>query len=236
MMTVGMVGEKIVHRDVRELEGTSPMFRRVEIAFALAYPVMFVWLAVQLRATLATSPSLVFLTVIAGALMSDFISGIFHWFFDTWFTPTTPYIGNVFVRTFREHHVDQTAICRHDFIETNGSNLLSGCVLVVAGFCSDTPWIASSFLFGSVFMAATSQIHKWAHASEVPRVVALLQWTRIILPKMMHERHHVAPYDRAYCITNGWLNPTLHHTRFFRFLECGDLRDDRRAAATRRHR
>lgn len=68
-------------------------------------------------------------------------------------------------------------------------------------------------------MAATSQIHKWAHASEVPRVVALLQWTRIILPKMMHERHHVAPYDRAYCITNGWLNPTLHHTRFFRFLE-----------------
>jgi len=208
----------IIHRDARDLAGTAPTFRRIEVASICVFPILFAWLLVRTWSAMR-APSLVFLGFFTGFLFADFISGFFHWFFDTWFSPNTPYIGKAFVRTFREHHVDPTAICRHDFVETNGSNVLAGSFLVFVGHLADSAYVAVSLLFTGLFMSATSQIHKWAHADRVPRVVAFMQRVRLILPKTMHDEHHAAPFDRAYCITNGWLNATLHHVRFFRFLE-----------------
>ncbi len=212
---------RIEQRDARELAGTAPAFRRVEIAAVLVFPIAALALVARTWSSLAR-PSLAALAILTGFLLADFISGFFHWFFDTWFSPDTPFIGRAFVRTFREHHVDPTAICRHDFVETNGSNMLAGSVLVVAGhFCAEAEgaFAAVSMLFAGFFMSITSQVHKWAHSERVPKLVALLQRARLILGKASHARHHVAPFDRSYCITTGWLNATLHHVRFFRVLE-----------------
>jgi ubiquitin-conjugating enzyme E2 variant len=125
-------------------------------------------------------------------------------------------VGKAFIRTFREHHVDEKAITRHDFVETNGSNcavalpaLIGALFLPVApgnrGARLGASYVASLVFF--VFM--TSQIHKWSHMDQPPRAIAWLQAVRLILHPVHHAVHHTAPFNRYYCITAGWLNPVL---------------------------
>lgn len=217
---------KIVQRDAAELAGHPPKFRRIETFFVLVYPIVVAWHAYRAFPAMRAWPLLVPIAIVLGLLVADFISGFMHWLFDTWGTPDLRVVGPLWIRTFREHHVDQTAITRHDFIETNGSNFLGAtsmsishlvCGEVLAsktnGFC------VVSLLFASIFLAMTSQIHKWAHMKTPPRFVAWLQRARLVLSPSHHAIHHGVPFDRHYCITCGWLNAVLSQTRFFTVLE-----------------
>jgi ubiquitin-conjugating enzyme E2 variant len=224
MTAVGLSGDhESVQRSAVELAGTPRGFRLVEVASILAFAVLWPWLLARLLPAFAGAPLMAPLAILAGLLGADFLSGFFHWLFDTWWRPETPLIGRTLVRTFREHHVDPTSITRHDFVETNGSNMLAGAALTALGFAlhgrEPSAELLSCLLFTGLFMAMTSQIHKWAHMEEPPAFVRLLQRSHILLSKEAHALHHEAPFARSYCITCGWLNGTLHFLRFFPVLE-----------------
>ena len=165
------------------------------------------------------------LAALLGLLGADLLSGLIHWGCDTWGSTRTPILGQIAIRTFREHHVDPKSITRHDFVETNGHNIglsaLPGSVgLIVLEFHTMfTTFLAMTFLSMATFVALTSQIHKWAHMAAPPRLIGYLQKARLIISPKHHDQHHAVPFNRNFCITVGWMNGPLHAVRFFETLE-----------------
>lgn len=152
-----------------------------------------------------------------GWLASDLLSGLLHWALDSLGSVHTPFIGNAFIRPFREHHVDPRAITRHDFVETNGASCIPALPFLVVA--SAMPLETAGALFGQAFLIsvalgglATNQCHKWVHMDEslTPAVVRWAQRRRLVLPRWQHQLHHTPPFNSHFCISSGWLNAPLN--------------------------
>jgi hypothetical protein len=175
------------------------------------------------RGDLLSSTAAAVLATVLGILSADFVSGFFHWMFDTWGDIDMPLLGAWAIHPFREHHVDPKAITTHDFVHTNGSNFLLAFFVSGSGVAfADAKLAPFTSLYLAVFtgfVCFTSQIHKWAHSEKVPAYVRVLRWMRLAISVDHHAEHHRAPHDRHYCITTGWLNRPLQALRFFQTLE-----------------
>lgn len=172
----------------------------------------------------------VLVCALGGILTADFLSGLVHWAADSYGSVDMPIIGAALLRPFREHHIDPTSICRHDFIETNGDNF-SICVPFLARMAyrfatceaadvrSSYNWDCYLFLL-ITFVSMTNQFHKWSHTYfGLPTWIVWLQDAHLILPRKHHRIHHVAPHETYFCITTGWLNWLLEKLQFWIVLE-----------------
>lgn len=161
-------------------------------------------------------------SLIGGILTADFVSGVAHWALDTWGSTATPIFG-ILIRSFREHHVDQTAITRHDFIETNGDTTLPvNPVLFAMCFVpvnESTVGFHTFLVTLSMFVVMTNQCHKWAHEMRPHPWAKAAMNLGLILTPQNHRVHHKGDHDKSYCITTGWMNPFLDRIDFWRKLE-----------------
>ncbi len=208
----------------------SRSFRRWEIASIVAFWSLTAGIVYRALAFTETHPWLLVAATLTGFIMADFVSGFVHWLGDTWGCSDMPVLGNALVRPFREHHVDEKAITRHDYIETNGANCMVAVPVAFMALCTPLQiegWVSFALFtmvsLGSMifWVMMTNQIHKWSHLdeAETPTVLKVLQRLHLILPPAHHQVHHTAPFDTYYSITTGWLNWPLAKLDFYRRLE-----------------
>lgn len=222
---------KIEQQDASRLAaGYSSFQRRLEIGSIISFWALVGVLIWRVWPWATVMPWLVVAAFFSGFIMADFISGFVHWMGDTWGSTEMPILGKALVRPFREHHVDQKAITRHDYIETNGNNCLISiptaliCVVTplgVPGFESLAVFFVTSLGSMIFWVMMTNQFHKWAHLDEaqIPGWLRLLQRLHMVLPPEHHQVHHAAPFDTYYSITTGWLNWPLAKMNFYRHAE-----------------
>lgn len=237
----GLSNNLVNELDVRVALPTQPLLRDkssaaswplhsfLEHSATILFPFLFVS-ALLLSCQQLSETGAGWLTVpgaLLGLVFGDFVTGLVHWAADTYGEESTPVIGRSLVRPFRVHHVHPREICGHGIVETVGNTCILAAPLltlfiVIAAFC-ETSAAAAFAVFTAVVTVgvtvATNQFHKWAHQDAPPRIVRALQRSRIILSPEHHRSHHAAPFESSYAITNGWLNPLLNRTRFFRRLE-----------------
>ncbi len=164
------------------------------------------------------------LVAFLGYLAADFASGWVHWLADRYGSRTTPLFGPKLVVPFREHHLDPTAITRHDFLEANGDNALFALIVLVPTtlFAGDSAGSVLIELFVLVLAQGTlltSIAHGWAHTDRPPRIARALARLGLVISAEHHAHHHRGEHLTHYCITTGWLNRPLDRVGFFRGME-----------------
>jgi hypothetical protein len=211
-------------------EKSGPLHSFVEHVMTFAFPLIFVanfYLAVRELDWVSLA-----VVVVAGApiawILADFVSGVVHWFADTYGADDTPLFGPWLIKPFRQHHLFPRDICTHDLVLTIGNSCTVAMpfqagifYLLISDEDVSVTKAALSFVFNlfAMAMVATNVLHKWAHAEKTNRVIAFLQRSRLFLSPAHHDVHHTKPFDSYYCITNGWLNPLLERIGFFRRLD-----------------
>ena len=198
---------RVTRRDARSR--TNDLIDLLAVAFvtaALAVLVRRIWLGSQS----AADAVLVLAMMAAGYLLADLLTGLVHWFCDTFFEETTPIIGPGLIAPFRKHHRSPLLMTQHGFLELTGSS-----------FCGLAPLLGLYVWLGGALAAplhafvlalsagavGTNLLHRWAHESSPPAFARALQKTGIVLTPERHSRHHRPPYAAGYCVTSGWMNP-----------------------------
>ena len=165
------------------------------------------------------SPYEITIQILLGALLADLISGIVHWFEDTYGDPNWPIIGPTVMLPNILHHEDPLKFTKAPLLKRTRGVL--GVAFIVGGIFSLCGWLNVMTITALLVGVMANEVHRWAHLkpAEVPKIVRALQQAKIIQTAQHHWAHHRNGYNTHYCSITNMLNPTLDGLRIFRIIE-----------------
>lgn len=161
------------------------------------------------------------LAVLLGYLISDLLSGVYHWGIDNYGSKETPVFGKQ-IDGFQRHHRFPWTITYRQFC----NNVHPICIPAIAvssifTFLSFSPMFDVFYSTGCGFVILSQQCHAWAHTkpSELSSWVLNLQKAGILISTGAHGLHHRKPFNNNYCIVSGIWNPLLDQSEVFYWME-----------------
>jgi len=164
------------------------------------------------------------LQIIIGIIIADFLSGVFHWFEDTYidYCTTIPALSNI-AKDNELHHYFPRAMLSHTYLENMAVTLpLTGFSIVLIYLYNKDFVIKYIYMFITLFIfASTANVfHRFSHMRncELPPIIKWLQYNKIIISHKDHSHHHTTSID-SYCTVIPYTNYILDKIEFWRFLE-----------------
>ncbi len=151
-----------------------------------------------------------------GWFIADVLTAAFHWQQDN-------YPQGRVGREFQRHHSHPTEVSEWPL--SRNADVPSQIALptsLAAALLPSDPYtvLLVTTIIGLMF---AQHIHGYAHRRDkttLPPAIRLLQKARVLLPWSEHKNHHGKPVGSGhYGILNGWSNPFLDESGFFRHLE-----------------
>lgn len=151
-------------------------------------------------------------------IYADFVMGVYHWIKDTYFTPTLPFFGPIFIWGSRLHHWRPRLVTDNTDMELFINSLVWTMVWGYPYFLIFPNILSVFFLF---FIAINDINHKYAHLleKERPYIITFLQKSKIMQSYAEHHEHHSGDHDNNYCPVTPFVNPLLEWINFWRNLE-----------------
>ncbi len=152
-------------------------------------------------------------------LAADFITGIAHWWEDTYGNPNWPVIGKYIVEPNLVHHKQPAKLLEGTYWSRVNTSFFAA--LFVGGLF----WLLGlgswQFYLCLFFCVQGNEIHAMSHRPDRlnHKFVLFLQKIGIFQEKKMHRWHHKAPYETNFCIMSNFVNPILNKIGFWSKLE-----------------
>lgn len=161
---------------------------------------------------------MLFVEIMICILIADFITGMFHWFEDTYGTISDSWLSkNIWEPNILHHKDPSFIVIMSNFINRNYLQwIFSGLVLTGFYFIGILCW---QWILIGVLASFANEVHAWNHSKKNNYIIDLLQDMCIVQTKLHHSKHHIKPYCKNYCILTNWVNPILERIYFWRVLE-----------------
>ncbi|XP_074309563.1 fatty acid desaturase 4, chloroplastic-like [Silene latifolia] len=161
------------------------------------------------------------LSGLAGYILADLGSGVYHWGIDNYGGPKTPLVGAQ-IEAFQGHHKWPWTITKRQFANNLHAlaQVITFTVLPMDLILHDPTQLAFVGSFAGCIMFS-QQFHAWAHStkSKLPQIVVALQDVGVLVSRSQHAAHHRPPYNGNYCIVSGVWNKYLDENKVFEVLE-----------------
>jgi|GEM_PF-743928 len=150
---------------------------------------------------------------------ADFITGVIHWWEDTYGNPNWKIIGKYVVEPNLVHHKQP-----HKLLEGSWWSRINTSVIAAAIFWGIL-WSIGLFSWQIIvcllFCTQGNEVHAMSHRPDkaTNKFIRFLQRTGIFQSKKIHRWHHKAPYETNFCVMSDFCNPILNRIGFWGKLE-----------------